>query len=732
MSKFHSPFKHRGQKQTKTTFSIAFTSIYHLALRNCTVWIQWKRGSHSGISKKSFLDKYGHTSWSDEFKFPATLFKPKKTDILEPKNLHIFVRLDKEQKKGSIIIGKLVINIAKFFNQNEPVVKEYKLNIKNHLQHKFHPTIIICMQMIKEIKLEKIPQLLSNPKIQQQIKELESFHNKLLSQDFTEEEYTELTNKSSLGTETTTSEHEKQHNNHHYNQIILNENENKNQKEEKSNNQKNNNKMISNNNPKQGINIENIENIANLENIEKKKIKQTSKISHEKIHEKTDYVVESLFSDAKNGISKRTNEDIEQIINHQSGLIEQLKKHIDNLEHQIEVHTIIEQERWLIDRLFYFTDSIYSNGVPVPASLMMKFFLFHNAFDQRNEKLLAIFCECFELLVQAQKDNKYNLVWLLSNISFMIRLLWGLFPQIIEEEFKKTSEILSENQNQKQEMDHSNLVVFMDKSNHEQIVKFHKQLISLALNIFMLLIEVIQDQINSKLTRDFLIHKPLGQTPQRAPKQKGLTSINHLDELAALLKENYLPKSIIAKIFTHILHNINSVLLIELMNHREFCHSANGFQVKISLSFLESWVSNVELSELNQELAPIKQACDCISMNKIIIKDLVNNYSVCNDICPKLSSSQIHKLLSNFIPDEIDPEPLTKFQLQEFENFSSHSIEKKKSIETPIIENSDFFGIDRSIVNWDQTPVPILIRKNENLTFLKIPLKELIEDGFKK
>ena len=58
-----------------------------------------------------------------------------------------------------------------------------------------------------------------------------------------------------------------------------------------------------------------------------------------------------------------------------------------------------------------------------------------------------------------------------------------------------------------------------------------------------------------------------------------------------VVQSSHFPDPIITQLFKELFHHINAVLLNALFMRKEICTCSNGFQIKLEISEVETWVN---------------------------------------------------------------------------------------------------------------------------------------------
>jgi len=109
-----------------------------------------------------------------------------------------------------------------------------------------------------------------------------------------------------------------------------------------------------------------------------------------------------------------------------------------------------------------------------------------------------------------------------------------------------------------------------------------------------------------------------------------------------------LPSSLIRSLFASFLSSLNSFLFNQLLTTEELCTAANGFQIKLTLSLFEEWLSAKDIktyienpSELLKKLA---EAATLLTLHKQL---LASDSSAISLVCPSLSPEQVDQLITH-------------------------------------------------------------------------------------
>ncbi|KAJ3429186.1 enolase-phosphatase e1 [Anaeramoeba flamelloides] len=539
------------------------------------------------------------------------------------------------------------------------------------------------------------------------------------------------------------------------------------------------------------------------------------------------------------------------IIEQERQTIKKLFIELLRLNHELKIHEIIEKEKWLLERLFYFSKGIKNQKLPVPACLILKFLIHSNSFEKGYGQILDAFINSLQLLIKIEQNNRKNLFWLLFNILFIIRLLIDLiqrFPKqfsvnLLKKNltkiilFKKTKrkkikDHLNNNNNNKFDTfnGNSDKIIHKDgikedtdehknqlKDNHEQndqeilkisknkeydddddgdddeeegggvvnknylkdekkneidddddddneeeggsgdgdgykndinlndnndddddynndpfcnnnssILSLRRKLTKLLRESYLMILSTIYDYLKPRLIRIFLRNKSNYQSKFIKELDYNVKIIiDILNEILQFINSNSCLNNLSVIILNQVLYFINSTIIHELLHKKKFCTIEHSAQIKEHLLKIEKWLDENNLSDSKIHLNPLKNLVDLILMNKAIVKDYLNDFNLYKTVFNSLNFYQIYHVLGNFTPDDLDPIPLTKKNLNKFyqhalKNNLINKLDNKLEPET----NSrfeveiDLLKIDCS--HWEHVQMPIQIKEEMDQSFFSV------------
>ncbi|KAJ3430645.1 hypothetical protein M0812_23660 [Anaeramoeba flamelloides] len=496
----------------------------------------------------------------------------------------------------------------------------------------------------------------------------------------------------------------------------------------------------------------------NKENKGKKKREQDAKLRIT-----TSFVVDQLFgNEQKKKIKKKSKEEM---IEEQKDILKTQDKEINELTKIVKFTKLLELEKWLIERVLFFSESIYSNGFPLPSCLIFKSFLHWDAFSQtppykrRNktkEDLLTCYTNSLNLLIEVKNNEIDNLFWLVSNIIFFIRLINYHFDN-----FKKKKKGKNE------------LKIKKEMKREKRIKNFKAQLKNILQEIIRIIYQKFLNQLNPYLIIYFLEknEKSLEQQINNTNSdnnneitydvsehdtniEDNIDIINVEDpfnkiknifqKLLNYSKANYLPNEIINMLLMQLIKTIDVILTQELLNNKKYCTCGNALRIKMLISLFEEWFIELGLKENQFKFVLIKQSSQILAKNKLIITNGDENYKLCKQIAPDLDFAYQLTLIQNIQQDEFDTKPITQLQLNNFkkiiklqiavnqvnENGENNIKSEKNDVNDDQLEKTkipiDYNYLDVSnisfnqinCINWDLVQTPYIIKQKKEFQFL--------------
>ncbi|KAJ6230875.1 myb-like protein x [Anaeramoeba flamelloides] len=512
---------------------------------------------------------------------------------------------------------------------------------------------------------------------------------------------------------------------------------------------------------------------ANGHNSKKKSHKENKgknkKYQDAKLRKTTSFVVDQLFgNEQKKKIKKKSKEEM---IEEQKDILKTQDKEINELTKIVKFTKLLELEKWLIERILFFSESIYSNGFPLPSCLIFKSFLHWDAFNQtptqrhRNKKredLLTCYTNSLNLLIKVKNNEIETLFWLVSNIIFFIRLINYHFDNFkkknkkeknelkIKKEMKKVKRIKNFKAQLKNILQENLRIIyqkFLEKLNPYVIIYFlEKNEKSLDQQI-----NNTNSDNNNDTTDDIgVMDTKIDDNTDIINVEFPFNSIKNIfQKLLNYSKANYLPNEIINMLLMQLVKTIDIILAQELLNNKKHCTCGNALRIKMLISLFEEWFIELGLKENQFKFVLITQSSQILAKNKLIIANGDENYKLCKQIAPDLDFAYQLKLIQNIQQDEFDTNPISQLELKYFKKFiklqiggnkikknEESNIKNKKNDDDDEFEKTkipiDYNYLDVSnisfnqinCINWDLVQPPYIIKQKKEFKFLLERIKK--------
>ncbi|XP_042388803.1 myosin-6-like [Zingiber officinale] len=135
--------------------------------------------------------------------------------------------------------------------------------------------------------------------------------------------------------------------------------------------------------------------------------------------------------------------------------------------------------------------------------------------------------------------------------------------------------------------------------------------------------------------------------------------IDNLNNLLAILQENYVPEILIQKIFVQLFSFINIQLFNSLLLRREFCSFSNGEYVKSGLDELELWCTKSKPELVGSSWDELKHTRQAIGFLVIFQKYRISYDEIVNDLCPVLSVQELYRICTQYYDDKYNSQSVS-------------------------------------------------------------------------
>ncbi|XP_043239041.1 unconventional myosin-Vb-like isoform X1 [Amphibalanus amphitrite] len=291
--------------------------------------------------------------------------------------------------------------------------------------------------------------------------------------------------------------------------------------------------------------------------------------------------------------------------------------------------------------------------------------------DEKVRRLLTAAINGVKRVVKKRRDDVETLIMWLANVC---RLLHNLKQYSGDKAFQSEN---TEKQNEQ-------CLKSFDLSEYRQVLS------DVAMWIYQLVIKQLEERVQPVVVPAVLEHEAIAGLTGRPAGIRGragssarqlespVSSEAALDALHSSLKKIHrtlgelgVDPEITAQIFKQLFYSICAHSLNNLLLRKELCHWTKGMQIRYNLSHLEQWCRDNRLHDpetgVMDTLQPIIQASQLLQARKTE-EDVAR---VC-DMCDKLTTPQIIKILNLYTPDEYEERVPISFIRKVQEHLQQH------------------------------------------------------------
>lgn len=367
------------------------------------------------------------------------------------------------------------------------------------------------------------------------------------------------------------------------------------------------------------------------------------------------------------GSSRGTN-----VVLSRDGRDDDLRKQLTSLKQEMD-------DKILLEKSVYCVEPQFRAGLSISASLILDV-LPAGAKDKDKDKSLghtlsSLMTGLETAVKRTHSDNAMLCYWMSTSFSILLKL----------------------RKKQEQDYDAHSPTILASSSSTSPLTRFEYALTALASKIYSQLVKNAIGRLEEELVGVLLHshHMPRG-TPLASGAGLVLSVINGLH---ATLLDYHVPSNVAFQLFTQLYYYINAVLFNCMLSpgpsKEDLCTCNSGFRIRLQLSRLEEWVpsssttpssftspssihhlpssssssnsttnnttttsssllTSPQLASLREQLAPAVQAAKLL----VIDKKLLTDHEVFEQLCPVLSVAQVRRILTNYTPDALSPEPI--------------------------------------------------------------------------
>lgn len=164
-----------------------------------------------------------------------------------------------------------------------------------------------------------------------------------------------------------------------------------------------------------------------------------------------------------------------------------------------------------------------------------------------------------------------------------------------------------------------------------------------------------------------------------------------LEDLSLTVDVCHLPDELTRQLFSHLLQNMSAWCFNQILFRKSFATWRRGIQIQYNVSRLEDWASTLASNRPSGRFFPIDE---CIGDRKVLnssgikpvliemepltqavkllqLAKAVKDVDSIREACPRLTTAQIRKILSIYLPDAFDDGPVPQNLLRSLSEISS-------------------------------------------------------------
>eukprot|EP01116_Phalansterium_solitarium_P019767 TRINITY_DN563_c0_g1_i8.p1 TRINITY_DN563_c0_g1~~TRINITY_DN563_c0_g1_i8.p1 ORF type:complete len:818 (+),score=352.88 TRINITY_DN563_c0_g1_i8:572-3025(+) len=201
--------------------------------------------------------------------------------------------------------------------------------------------------------------------------------------------------------------------------------------------------------------------------------------------------------------------------------------------------------------------------------------------------------------------------------------------------------------------------------------RFFYGLAFVTFDIYSVLLINIYNQLDQILTGFVL------QQHKNAAQLEQFPAI--LQNVLGLLRKNYIADKIVDSFMTQVFYFVDAQLFNALLSAPQLFTCNSGFQIKISLSQVESTLGKADkhlLSIANNQFGHIREAANLLAMDKSLVAD----EEMIEQVFSSLNVVQIKHIVDRFKPDDVSPVPVDRAVRKSLEDLC----QKAKNLRLPL------------------------------------------------
>ncbi|TXG72473.1 hypothetical protein EZV62_001052 [Acer yangbiense] len=303
----------------------------------------------------------------------------------------------------------------------------------------------------------------------------------------------------------------------------------------------------------------------------------------------------------------------------------------------------------------------FSQEKPVAAFTIYKCLLHWRSFEVEKTSVFDRLIQMIGSAIENQDNNSHMVYWLSTTSTLLFLLQWSL--KAAQKPPQPTSFFGRMTQGFRSSPSSSNIQVDAMRQVEAKYpaLLFKQQLSAYVETFYGIIRDNFKKDLSPLLTSCIEAPKISQGTdlqssnpPSSPPSSPWNDIIKNLNGQLSILKENFVPRVLVQKIFTQLFSYINVQLFNSLLLHRECCTFSNGEYVKSGLDELGLWCSQAEDEYAGSAWNELKPTREAVVFLVIQQKTRISYDEITNDLCPVLSVQQLYRICTLYGDENYD------------------------------------------------------------------------------
>ncbi|KAK1591991.1 hypothetical protein Q3G72_017291 [Acer saccharum] len=303
----------------------------------------------------------------------------------------------------------------------------------------------------------------------------------------------------------------------------------------------------------------------------------------------------------------------------------------------------------------------FSQEKPVAAFTIYKCLLHWRSFEVEKTSVFDRLIQMIGSAIENQDNNSHMVYWLSTTSTLLFLLQWSL--KAAQKPPQPTSFFGRMTQGFRSSPSSSNIQVDAMRQVEAKYpaLLFKQQLSAYVETFYGIIRDNFKKDLSPLLTSCIEAPKISQGTdlqssnpPSSPPSSPWNDIIKNLNGQLSILKENFVPRVLVQKIFTQLFSYINVQLFNSILLHRQCCTFSNGEYVKSGLDELELWCSQAEDEYAGSAWNELKHTREAVVFLVIHQKTRISYDEITNDLCPVLSVQQLYRICTLYGDENYD------------------------------------------------------------------------------